>query len=117
MSERALNGAPNGRPVMVSIILPTYNRAKFLAQAFASIKSQRFGDWELLIVDDGGTDETPELAAAFKTSVPQPVRYVCQDNQGAYGARNTGLAQASGKYIAFFDSDDSWLSHHLDDCV
>ena len=101
----------------VSIILPTYNRAKFLPQAFASIRSQQYTDWELIVVDDGSTDDTRELVAELTRGWPQPVRYVYQENQGAYGARNTGLDFARGQYIAFFDSDDEWLPHHLADCV
>src|SRR3712207_6270965 len=95
----------------VSIILPTYNRAKFLPQAFGSIRSQTWTDWELIIVDDGSTDETPEFLKELTANFQQPVRYICQENQGAYGARNTGLDHAIGKYIAFFDSDDLWLPH------
>jgi len=101
----------------VSIILPTYNRARFLPEAFASISSQTFEDWELVIVDDGSTDETARVMGGLARAVRQPVRYERQSNQGAYGARNTGLDLASGMYIAFFDSDDIWLPHHLERCV
>ncbi|HEY8503179.1 MAG TPA: glycosyltransferase family A protein, partial [Gemmataceae bacterium] len=97
----------------VSIILPTYNRAKFLPQAFASIRSQQYTDWELIVVDDGSTDDTRAVVQELSKDVPQPVRYVYQDNQGPAGARNKGLDLASGKYVAFFDSDDVWLPHHL----
>jgi glycosyltransferase involved in cell wall biosynthesis len=101
----------------VSIILPTYNRAKFLPQAFESIKAQQFQDWELIVVDDGSTDNSREIVAAMTCGWPQQVRYIYQENQGAYGARNTGLDLARGEYIAFYDSDDVWLPHHLRDCV
>jgi glycosyltransferase involved in cell wall biosynthesis len=102
---------------LVSIILPTYNRAKFLPQAFESIKAQQYADWELIVVDDGSTDNTRELVEELTRGWPQPVRYHWQENQGAYGARNTGLDLARGKYVAFFDSDDIWLPHHVGDCV
>lgn len=102
---------------VVSVILPTYNRAQFLPQAIESIRSQRFTDWELVIVDDGSTDETAELLPRLTADIPQPVRIIWQENQGAYAARNTGLDHAMGRYIAFFDSDDIWLAHHLRDCV
>jgi glycosyltransferase involved in cell wall biosynthesis len=102
---------------MVSIILPTYNRARFLPQAFDSIKSQTFTRWELIVVDDGSTDNTSQLVQELSRGWPQPVRYVYQENQGAYGARNTGLDLAAGQHIAFFDSDDIWLPHHLNECV
>ncbi len=101
----------------VSIILPTYNRARFLPKAFESISSQSFTDWELIVVDDGSTDNTRSLVDALGDSIPGRVRYIHQANQGAYGARNTGLDQARGKFIAFFDSDDVWLPHHLKNCV
>lgn len=101
----------------VSIVLPTYNRAKFLPQAFESICGQTFADWELIVVDDGSKDNTRELVEAFADTVKQPVCYVYQENQGAYGARNTGVDRAHGLYVAFFDSDDYWLPHHLQDCV
>jgi glycosyltransferase involved in cell wall biosynthesis len=101
----------------LSIVLPTYNRAKFLSQAFASIRGQTFTDWELVVVDDGSKDDTRELVEAFAGSVPQTVCYIYQENQGAYAARNTGMERAKGQYVAFFDSDDQWLPHHLQDCV
>ncbi len=101
----------------VSIILPTYNRAKFLPEAFAAIQSQTWTDWELIVVDDGSSDNTGELIPELTRGWNQPVRYIYQENQGAYGARNTGLDHATSKYIAFYDSDDLWLPHHLNDCV
>jgi glycosyltransferase involved in cell wall biosynthesis len=101
----------------VSIILPTYNRASFLPQAFESIRAQTWTDWELIVVDDGSTDDTRNVVSTLSARVSQAVRYVYQDNQGAYGARNTGLDHAVGATIAFFDSDDIWLSHHLHDCI
>ncbi len=101
----------------VSIILPTYNRAKFLPEAFAAIAAQTFSDWELIIVDDGSSDGTEEIVKRLTADFVQPVQYFYQENQGAYGARNTGLDHATGKYIAFYDSDDLWLPHHLKDCV
>jgi glycosyltransferase involved in cell wall biosynthesis len=108
---------PTKAPVVVSIILPTYNRAQFLPEAFAAIRAQQLTDWELIIIDDGSTDNTRELAADLAQFISQPVRYIYQENQGAYGARNTGLDNAVGRYIAFYDSDDIWLPHHLADCV
>jgi glycosyltransferase involved in cell wall biosynthesis len=118
MPELSLKGVlPGQLQPMVSIILPTYNRAAFLPQAFASIKDQHLTDWELIVVDDGSIDETKSLAAEFASRQHHPVRYTYQENQGAYSARNTGLDSASGKYIAFFDSDDYWLPNHLADCV
>lgn len=101
----------------VSIIMPTYNRERFLPQAFESIRRQRFVDWELIVVDDGSTDDTDNVAATLTAGFSQQVRFIKQRNQGPYGARNTGLDHAQGRYIAFFDSDDEWLPHHLENCV
>ena len=106
-------------PVMaqVSIILPTYNRARFLPQAFDSIVGQTLDDWELIIVDDGSTDETASIVREFQVKEARSVRYVQQTNQGPAAARNAGLDLARAPLIAFFDSDDCWLPHHLQDCA
>lgn len=101
----------------VSIILPTYNRKVFLPEAFAAIKAQTFSDWELIVVDDGSTDGTRDLVPTLETGCDHRVQYLFQENCGAYAARNAGLNHAVGKYIAFYDSDDLWLPHHLQDCV
>ena len=99
--------------------MPCFNRAAFLADALASIRAQSFQAWELIVVDDGSTDDTKatleRLLLANKPS--QSVRYVYQKNAGAYAARNAGLNHARGEFIAFFDSDDVWLPHHLADGV
>jgi glycosyltransferase involved in cell wall biosynthesis len=97
---------------LVSIILPTYNRARFLPEAFTAIAAQTLTDWELVVVDDGSTDDTPDVVHA--ATLGRPLRYVPQANGGAYAARNTGLDHATGEYIAFYDSDDLWLPRHLE---
>lgn len=101
----------------VSIVMPIYNREAFLPLAIDAIVSQRFTDWELIIVDDGSVDHSKAALEELCRSIPQPVWYVYQENRGAYAARNAGIALARGKYIAMFDSDDQWLNHHLADCV
>jgi glycosyltransferase involved in cell wall biosynthesis len=101
----------------VSIILPTYNRARFLPEAFDSICRQSFADWELIVVDDGSTDNTEAVMAEWMPRLGGRARYVKQSNRGAYGARNTGLEHVTREYVAFFDSDDLWLPHHLFNCV
>lgn len=97
--------------------MPTYNRAAFLVKAFASIGSQALTDWELIVVDDGSSDESQQVIARLSKSVSQSVRYVYQLNAGPGAARNTGIELASGRYIAFFDSDDEWMPSFLDTCV
>jgi len=101
----------------VSIVLPTFNRSGFLPGAFRAISGQQMTSWELIVVDDGSADDTREVVAAFSKDLPQPVVYRYQTNQGAYGARNAGVAAATGRFIAFYDSDDLWLPHHLSACV
>ncbi len=102
---------------MLSIVMPVYNRAAFLPTALQSIRDQQYEDWELIVVDDGSTDDTHEHLASLMANCPCPVRYIYQENQGPAAARNRGVDAAAGEYIAFFDSDDIWLSHHLSRCV
>ena len=94
---------------MVSVIIPTYNRAAFLREAIDSVLAQTEKNFELIIVDDGSTDATPEVVAAYA----KRLRYFYQPNAGAAAARNCGLQQAGGKFIAFLDSDDLWLPKKL----
>jgi glycosyltransferase involved in cell wall biosynthesis len=95
---------------LVSVIVPTYNRRETIQAAIASVQRQTFADWELIVVDDGSTDDT---AALIEGSDPRLV-LIRQKNQGVNGARNTGMLRARGQYIAFLDSDDEWLPHHLE---
>jgi glycosyltransferase involved in cell wall biosynthesis len=101
----------------VTVILPTYNRAAFLPAAFESITGQSWTDWDLVVVDDGSTDNTRAIVTSYAPALGDRLRYVYQENRGAYGARNRGLDEAVGDYVAFFDSDDLWLPHHLERCV
>lgn len=93
-----------------SIILPTYNRAHFLPKAIESVLSQTFKDWELIIVDDGSTDNTKEVVANYQDS---RIRYIYQKNQERSAARNNGIDQAQGEYVCFLDSDDYFLQEKL----
>jgi glycosyltransferase involved in cell wall biosynthesis len=95
----------------VSVIVPTYNRADLLPQTLASVLSQSYGDFELLVVDDGSTDDTSQVIAAISDARVVSLR---QEHSGlpAVG-RNTGIRQAAGIYIAFLDSDDLWLPDKL----
>lgn len=98
--------------VVISVITPTYNRARFLPAAVASVLSQTFGDFELIIVDDGSEDNTPDVLKPFLAD--RRVRYVYQENQGQSHARNLALKQATGDFIAFLDSDDVWAPDKLE---
>lgn len=102
---------------LISIILPTYQRAHFIAKAFASIAEQTYQHWELIIVDDGSMDDTESIVKALSAQSKNAIHFIKQPNQGPAVARNTGIKAAQGKYLAFFDSDDLWLPHHLNDCV
>ncbi len=93
-----------------SIILPTYNRACLLPKAIESVLQQTFGDWELIIVDDGSTDDTKAVVEKFQD---ERIRYIYQENQERSAARNNGINQAKGSYICFLDSDDYFLKDKL----
>ncbi len=90
--------------ISVSVIIPTYNRVHFLKDAVQSALEQTHPPLEIIVVDDGSTDNTPSVCQAF----PPPVRYLRQENQGVSAARNHGVRAAQGEYIAFLDSDDVW---------
>jgi glycosyltransferase involved in cell wall biosynthesis len=94
----------------VSIILPTYNRADVIGRAIDSIRAQTFTDWELVVIDDGSTDDTVARLQGLDTRL----RIVAQANGGVYVARNTGLREARGRFVTFMDSDDEWLPHYLE---
>lgn len=95
----------------VSVIIPTYNRARFIGAAVESVLAQTFTDFEVVLVDDGSTDETPEVVGRYLDD-PR-VLYIMQNNRGRSQARNRALAVARGAYIAFLDSDDSYLPEKL----
>lgn len=101
----------------VSIILPTFNRAHFLENAFISLQSQSLKDWELIIVDDGSSDDTHKVLSALQEQYNFNLKTITQDNQGPAVARNTGIKLASAETLAFFDSDDTWEPDHLQRAV
>ena len=93
-----------------SIIIPTYNRAEKLDIPIKSILNQHFKSWELIIIDDGSTDETNALIQTYSS---HNVHYFYQQHQGRSTARNLGISKARGEYICFQDSDDEYLPNHL----
>lgn len=101
----------------VSVVMPIFNRRTFLAAAFDAIRAQQGGTFEVVVVDDGSTDQSGAVIRELSSAFPHRIRYIEQENRGPYGARNTGVAAARGRYIAFYDSDDLWLPHHLSTCV
>lgn len=94
-----------------SIIIPTYNRADLLRSTIDSILKQSFENWELLIIDDGSTDNTQQVIQSIED---ERIRYYFQENNERSAARNLGIAQAFGSYICFLDSDDSFQQDHLE---
>src|SRR4051794_14509566 len=101
----------------VSIIMPAFNRAQWLPLSVGSVLQQTYADWELIIVDDGSTDDTRAVVEQFQAQ-DNRIRYVsnCR-RKGPSGARNQGMNQARGRYVAFLDSDDAWEPFHLHDSV
>lgn len=94
---------------IITVVIPTHNRAALLFEAVRSVLDQGFSDREIIVVDDGSTDETPAVAGAFGDAI----RYVRQENRGPGAARNHGIRLARGRYVAFLDSDDLFLPGKL----
>jgi glycosyltransferase involved in cell wall biosynthesis len=93
----------------VSVIIPTHNRREWLRDAIASVFAQTYHNFELVVVDDGSTDDTPEVVREFPG-----VRYLHQENRGVSAARNHGVALSRGRLLAFLDSDDVWQPRKLE---
>jgi glycosyltransferase involved in cell wall biosynthesis len=98
------------RMVEVSVVIPSYNSARYLPQAIDSVLAQGFRDLEVLVVDDGSTDDTGDVMKRYGP----PVRYIQQSNSGVAVARNRGIEESQGRYVAFLDADDTWLEHKLE---
>jgi len=95
-----------------SIIIPTYNRAHLIAKAIESVINQTLSSWELIIVDDGSTDNTKEIVDSYNDS---RIRYIFQQNAERSAARNNGIKNSTGTYICFLDSDDYYLPNRLEE--
>lgn len=93
----------------VSVIIPTYNSAKYVIEAIDSVLAQTWQDFEILVIDDGSTDETAQVMRRYQA----PVRYIHQQNGGVAVARNRGIRESQGRYVAFLDADDTWLPYKL----
>ncbi len=100
----------------VSIIVPVYNVEKYIADTIDSVRSQTYTDWELLLVEDGSRDESPRIIDEImkKTGDERIKLFFLPENIGAAAARNYGLAQATGRYISYLDSDDLWDADKLE---
>lgn len=93
-------------PRQISIIIPTYNRAHLIGETLQSFVNQSYPNWEIIVVDDGATDNTPDLIKSYADSRIQYSRRSSQHKKGPSGCRNYGLSVAKGEYILFFDDDD-----------
>ena len=108
----ARNGAsPVSGPVQVSVVIPAYQCAAYIADTLKSVQAQTFRSFEILVVNDGSPD-TEALEQALAPYLPA-IRYIKQANGGPSAARNRGISEARGEFVAFLDSDDFWLPEHL----
>lgn len=103
----------NRQAPLVSVVIPAYNQATYLNAAIQSVLNQTYHEYEIIIIDDGSTDETSAVARRFG----ETVRYIRQENQGLAGARNAGIVQACGEFVALLDADDEWLPTFLQQVV
>lgn len=95
----------------VSVVIPSYNRAHLIGESIQSVLDQTYQDFELIVVDDGSSDNTEDVVRGFNDS---RISYTYQDNKGISAARNAGIRKARGRYFAFLDSDDFWFRELLD---
>jgi glycosyltransferase involved in cell wall biosynthesis len=102
-------------PPVVSVVLPTRNRAGVICDAIASVQAQSFANWELIVVDDGSRDNTSDVVSEFLAD-PR-IRYVAQDFSGHSAARNCALRLSRGSLVAYIDSDNLWYPHFLSAAV
>lgn len=102
---------------LVSVVMPAFNREHTVSESIQSVINQQYQNWELLVVDDRSIDKTEYVVKSF-TNIDKRIKYLKNElSQGPAGARNFGIANAKGAYIAFLDSDDLWLPQHLKDCI
>ena len=98
----------------ISVIIPTYNCGLYLGEAIESVLSQTFQDHEIIVIDDGSTDDTKNIVRKYVLKYPEKIRYFYQKNMGPSAARNVGIREAEGEFIAFLDADDIFLPEKLD---
>ena len=97
-------------PQTVSVVIPTYNYGRFVSEAICSVVDQTYPATEIIVVDDGSTDDTSEVVSKFS----HPVKYIHQENAGVSAARNRGAAETTSEYIAFLDADDTFERTNLE---
>ncbi|MBN1846266.1 MAG: glycosyltransferase family 2 protein [Sedimentisphaerales bacterium] len=104
-----MDNRPNDTPYRITVVIPAYNAGRYVGRALDSVLAQTYPAAEILVVDDGSTDETGRIARSYGP----PVRCIRQENAGVSAARNTGVEAAGGDWIAFLDADDEWLVDKL----
>ena len=97
----------------VSVVIPTFNRAGLIGRAIESVIAQVYQDWEIIVVDDGSTDETAAVVRGFAGRLGKRLSYIRQRNAGSSAARNRGIDESRGAFVAFLDSDDEYLPDKL----
>lgn len=108
-----MSASPPDRPApLVSVVMPCFNGASYVAEAIASVRAQTFEDWELLVVDNNSSDRSPLIAGEFAAQDAR-IRVLACPTPGAGRARNLGIREARGRYIAFLDCDDLWMPGKL----
>ncbi len=98
---------------IVSIIIPVYNAQDYIRATIESVLVQTYTEWELVLVNDGSTDESPFILEEFASTHPNKIKLIHKKNTGVSDTRNLGIANAKGKYIALLDADDQWLKDNL----
>lgn len=98
---------------MISIVIPLYNKGKLVTRALESILRQEYDDYEVVVVDDGSTDDSVAVVTRFQSRFGDRLRVVSQANAGVGAARNRGVAESQGEFVAFLDADDEWKPSHL----
>lgn len=99
-------------PALVSVVVACYNASHTIAETLATVQSQTHKAWEVLVIDDGSKDNSREIVTAIAHADPR-IKLICQNNAGPSVARNRGVAEARGRYVAFLDADDLWSPEHL----
>lgn len=94
----------------ISVVIPLYNKAEFIKRALDSVLAQTVEDYEIIVVDDGSTDDGSELVAKY---ADHRIRLLCQKNSGVSTARNRGIAESCGRWVSFLDADDAWKPNYL----
>ena len=96
--------------IKFSIIIPAYNAEKFIERSINSVLSQRYSNYEVIVIDDGSIDNTAKVVEQYDSNV---VKFLKQNNSGVSGARNKGISFAKGDFICFLDADDVYYDNHL----